>query len=159
VAAAKQDLPDLLAGLEHYEKFKLGQHKETYKQIVEKLKALQADLAGSPTKESVTKAADEIGALADYNTFFNPSWGRLKAKIKPSPGAGHDYGTANAQGYFDYFNGVGNFTGPAGDRDKGYYAFDVGTWRIYAMNSSCATVAIATRGWLSVGTSKVNSAR
>jgi hypothetical protein len=85
----------------------------------------------------------EIGALADYNTFFNPSWGRLKAKIKPSPGAGHDYGTANAQGYFDYFNGVGNFTGPAGDRDKGYYAFDVGAWRIYAMNSSCATVATA----------------
>ena len=65
VSAAKQDLPDLLAGLEHYEKFKLGPHKETYKQIVEKLKALQADLAGSPTKESVTKAADEIGALAD----------------------------------------------------------------------------------------------
>ena len=65
VAAAKQDLPDLLAGLEHYEKFKLGAHKETYKQIVEKLKALQSDLAGSPTKESVGKAADEIGALAD----------------------------------------------------------------------------------------------
>jgi hypothetical protein len=65
VAAAKQDLPDLLASLENYEKLKLGQHKETYKQIVEKLKAMQADLAGSPTKESVTKLADEIGALAD----------------------------------------------------------------------------------------------
>src|SRR5262245_35528803 len=59
----------------------------------------------------------EVGALSDYNSFFNPSWGRLKAKIKPSPGAGHDYGTPGAQGYFDYFNGVGNFTGPAGDRD------------------------------------------
>jgi len=65
VAAAKQDLPDLLASLENYEKFKLGEHKETYKQIVEKLKAMQADLAGSPSKESVTKYVDEIGALAD----------------------------------------------------------------------------------------------
>jgi hypothetical protein len=65
VPAAKQDLPDLLASLENYEKFKLGEHKETYKQIVDKLKAMQADLAGSPSKESVSKAADEIGALAD----------------------------------------------------------------------------------------------
>jgi len=65
VPAAKQDLPDLLAGLENYEKFKLGEHKETYKQIVDKLKAMQADLAGSPSKESVSKVADEIGALAD----------------------------------------------------------------------------------------------
>ena len=65
VSAAKQDLPDLIASLENYEKFKLGAHKETYKQIVEKLKAMQADLAGSPTRESVTKFADELGALAD----------------------------------------------------------------------------------------------
>jgi hypothetical protein len=65
VAAAKQDLPDLLSTLEGYERLKLGEHKETYKQIVEKLKALESELAGSPTKESVTKAVDEIGALAD----------------------------------------------------------------------------------------------
>ena len=65
VAAAKQDLPDLLSTLEGYERLKLGEHKETYKQIVEKLKALESDLAGSPTKESVTKAVDEIGTLAD----------------------------------------------------------------------------------------------
>ena len=65
VAAAKQDLPDLLASLEGYERLKLGEHKETYKQIVEKLKALQGQLAGSPSKEAVVKAVDEIGALAD----------------------------------------------------------------------------------------------
>ena len=65
VAAAKANLPDLLASLENYEKLKLGEHKETYKQIVEKLKALQSELAGSPTKESVNKAVDELGALAD----------------------------------------------------------------------------------------------
>jgi len=65
VGAAKQDLPDLIASLEGYERLKLGEHKETYKQIFEKLKALEGDLAGSPTKESVTKAVDEIGALAD----------------------------------------------------------------------------------------------
>ena len=65
VAAAKQDLPDLLSSFEGYEKHNLGEHKETYKQIVEKLKALQGELAGSPTKEAVVKSVDEIGALAD----------------------------------------------------------------------------------------------
>jgi hypothetical protein len=58
-------LPDLLASLEGYERLKLGEHKETYKQIVDKLKALQGELAGSPTKEAVVKSVDEIGALAD----------------------------------------------------------------------------------------------
>ena len=44
---------------------KLGAHKETYKQIYEKLKALEGTLAGSPTKEAVVKVVDDIGALAD----------------------------------------------------------------------------------------------
>src|SRR5947207_7884312 len=66
VSAAKAELPDLLASLEQYEKLKVTkEYKDTMKQIVDKLRALQSDLAGSPTKESVTKSVDEIGALAD----------------------------------------------------------------------------------------------
>src|SRR5438034_89848 len=65
VSAAKAELPDLLSSFENYEKLKLGAHKETYKQIYEKLKALEGTLAGSPTKEAVVKAVDDIGALAD----------------------------------------------------------------------------------------------
>jgi len=41
------------------------------------------------------------------------------------------------RGYYDYFNGVGVFSGPAGDRDKGYYSFDYGAWHIIALNSNC----------------------
>ena len=52
----------------------------------------------------------------------------------------HEYLTSDATGYYDYFNGTGQTSGPAGDRDKGYYAFDVGTWRIYAINSNCSSV-------------------
>ena len=52
------------------------------------------------------------------------------------PSAGnHEYKTAGAQGYFDYFNGAAYSTGRAGDRDKGYYSFDVGTWHLIALNS------------------------
>ena len=64
VSAAKQDLPELIEGLEGYETLKLGEHNATYKQIVEKLKAMQSSL-GSATKDSAVKAADEVVALAD----------------------------------------------------------------------------------------------
>lgn len=63
VAAAKQDLPDLLEHVEAHEKLKLGPHNATYKEIADKLKALQAEL-GSGTKESVSKSIDDICAVA-----------------------------------------------------------------------------------------------
>jgi hypothetical protein len=64
VAAAQQDLPQVLEAFEGYELRKLGEHTATYKEIVDKLKALQGSLA-SANRDAVVKAADEIGALAD----------------------------------------------------------------------------------------------
>jgi hypothetical protein len=75
VNAAKAEVPLLLESLEGYEKLKLGEHTATYQQIVEKLKALQGTLASSPSKDAVTKAADEIAALAD----------KLPGKADPNP--------------------------------------------------------------------------
>jgi acid phosphatase type 7 len=77
-----------------------------------------------------------VGALADFEASFHPSWGRVKPIIRPAIG-NHEYGTSGARGYFDYFNGAGKATGPAGDRDKGYYSFDIGSWHIIALNSIC----------------------
>jgi hypothetical protein len=74
-SAAKQELPQLLEGLQDYERQPVGQHKDTYKQIVEKIRELQTTLAGSPSKEAVVKAAEEIGALAD----------KLPGKAEPNP--------------------------------------------------------------------------
>ncbi len=88
----------------------------------------------------------EGGAYVDYmdsssnlKIGYNKSWGRLKEKTYPAVG-NHEYGTSNAQGYFDYFNGIGQTTGRAGDRSKGYYAYNIGSWRLYALNSNCAKV-------------------
>lgn len=64
VSAAKAELPDLLSSLEGYEKLKLGEHQETYKQIYERLKALQTTVAGSATKEAAITAADDLISLA-----------------------------------------------------------------------------------------------
>jgi len=78
----------------------------------------------------------ETGALSDFLGSYDPSWGRLKAKIHPAVG-NHEYITPGAEGYFDYFNGAGAATGPAGDRSQGYYSFDLGSWHLVAINSHC----------------------
>lgn len=88
------------------------------------------------------------GTLTEYNTRYEPTWGRFKALTSPTPG-NHEYNTTNASGYFDYFNGVGNQTGPAGDRSKGYYSYDVGDWHLIALNTmSGGTVSTTQIDWL-----------
>lgn len=70
------------------------------------------------------------GALSDFQAYYQPTWGRVKGITRPVPG-NHEYGTTGAAGYFDYF-------GPsAGERGKGYYSFDLGTWHVIALNSTC----------------------
>ena len=79
------------------------------------------------------------GTLDAFQQSFDPTWGRLKELIHPVAG-NHEYETPGAAGYFDYFNGPGVFSGAAGDRDKGYYSFDVGSWHVVALNSECAAI-------------------
>jgi hypothetical protein len=63
------------------------------------------------------------GTTSQFTNCYGPTWGRHKARTKPSPG-NHDYHTSGAAGYFQYFNNI-----PA------YYAYDLGSWRIYSLNS------------------------
>jgi acid phosphatase type 7 len=78
----------------------------------------------------------EDAQLWKFQRSFDPSWGRLKPLISSVPG-NHEYRITDAAGYFDYFNGAGNQSGPAGDRSGGYYSFEVGTWHVIALNSEC----------------------
>jgi hypothetical protein len=66
------------------------------------------------------------GTTSEYNDCYHPSWGRHKSRTRPVPG-NHDYHTSGASGYFGYFNL------PA------YYAYNLGDWRIYALNSEIDT--------------------
>jgi fibronectin type 3 domain-containing protein len=86
----------------------------------------------------------ESASLSGLNNSYNNSWGRVKSITRPAPG-NHEYKTSGAAGYFDYFNGVGQQTGPAGDRSKGYYSFNVGTWHLIALNSTdhCTIISCA----------------
>jgi acid phosphatase type 7 len=81
----------------------------------------------------------ENGELANYQQAFDPSWGRAMSIMRPIAG-NHEYKTAGAAGYFDYFNGVGVQSGRAGDRGAGYYSYDIGAWHMIALNSNCTVV-------------------
>jgi hypothetical protein len=71
-----------------------------------------------------------VGSAQDFEECYDPTWGRFKERTKPSPG-NHEYETEGAEGYFDYFGKA------AGDPDKGYYSFNLGSWHIAALNSNC----------------------
>lgn len=75
-------------------------------------------------------------AAASEWAAFDASWGRLPFALHPAPG-NHEYNTPGATGYYDYFGAR------AGVRGRGWYAFDVGRWRLYALNSNCDEVGCA----------------
>jgi hypothetical protein len=75
--------------------------------------------------------AYDSGSAEQFRDCYDPTWGRHKARTRPSPG-NHDYATPGAAGYFDYF---GENAGP--DR-RGYYSFDLGAWHIVSLNSEIA---------------------
>jgi len=67
--------------------------------------------------------AYEDGTLSQYTTEYKPYWGRHDAKVFPSPG-NHDFHTANAQGYRDYY----------GSRAPAlWYSYDLGAWHIISL--------------------------
>lgn len=70
------------------------------------------------------------GTAAQYLSFFEPTYGRHKERLWPTPG-NHEYRTPGAAGYFSYFGAR------AGDPRKGYYAVDLSPhWRAVMMNSN-----------------------
>src|SRR6266498_2341291 len=80
--------------------------------------------------------AYDNGTLTQYNTCYNPNWGRHKARTQPAAGD-RDYKTANASGYFGYFGSA------AGDPTKGYYSYDLGAWHIIVLNSGTTQISTA----------------
>lgn len=77
------------------------------------------------------------GTYTEYLNCYEPTWGRHKSRTKPAPG-NHDYLTSGAVGYFQYFNNL-----------PSYYAYDLGSWRVYALNSEIDVSASSAQvAWL-----------
>ena len=73
------------------------------------------------------------GTAAQFRDCYGPSWGRHKARTRPSVG-NHEYLTAGASGYYNYFGSA------AGSPSKGYYSYDRGDWHVVVLNSMCEKV-------------------
>lgn len=96
--------------------------------LVERLLAQAGDRA------AVLTLGDNVyytGLLSEYQGCYEATWGKFKSRTWATPG-NHDYGVANAIGYFDYF---GSRAGP--DR-TGIYKQDIGKWSLLGMNSNIA---------------------
>src|SRR5919201_3569232 len=78
-----------------------------------------SDLLGTQPLAGVLMLGDgayEDGTLAQFQTFYDPTWGRFKAITHPAIG-NHEYQTPDGQGYFKYFAAA------AGDPREGWYSY------------------------------------
>lgn len=76
--------------------------------------------------------AYESGTKREFDLCWGGSWGDsakgIMKEVRPTPG-NHEYVSAGAAPYFKYFGAR------AGDPQKGYYAYDLGEWRVIVLNS------------------------
>jgi hypothetical protein len=82
------------------------------------------------------------GSRTDYQNCYNATWGRHRARTRPTPG-NHEYESPGAMPYYEYF---GPNAGPSG---RGYYSYDVGAWHIVSLNSEAdARIGSPQESWL-----------
>ena len=88
-----------------------------------------------------------------YERLEQTPWGPLRPLLYPVPG-NHDYQYAKGNGGVPYYF---NYMVNAGARERGWYAFDWGGWRILGLNSEAMTrtpdgklsaVAVAQLDWM-----------
>ncbi|MBA3405828.1 MAG: S-layer homology domain-containing protein [Gemmatimonadaceae bacterium] len=72
----------------------------------------------------------DSGTPTEYADCYDSSWGRHRHRTLPAPG-NHDWRTANAHGYRDYF---GLRSGPL------WYSYNLGAWHVVVLDSNCASV-------------------
>jgi hypothetical protein len=75
---------------------------------------------------------DNVYPYGSHDLFrdcYDPTWGRHRARTRPSPG-NHDFQQDGGAGYYAYF---GSNAGPAG---LGYYSYPAGGWHVVSLNST-----------------------
>ena len=79
------------------------------------------------------------GDLTDFEASYAKTWGKFESITRPVPG-NHDYHVDGAEGYLTFFK---KQTG-----GRSYYAFDIGDWRYYALDSNCSDIGLRRGGGL-----------
>jgi hypothetical protein len=104
-----------------------------------------AALVEALSPDRVAPLGDNQYEFGRLHAFQHPegyaaSWGRQAIYDRSCPVAGnHEYwNTPGANGFHTYFgHRLTACAAPGGRPDLGYYAYDLGTWRLYALNSDC----------------------
>ena len=73
------------------------------------------------------------GTATQYQDCFDETWGRFRSQIRAVPG-NRDYHTDQAGGFYTYFGEQ------SGERGTGWYAFDLGSWRVIGLNTNCEQI-------------------
>jgi acid phosphatase type 7 len=92
------------------------------------------DALGADTILTLGDNVYENGTASEFANCYHPSWGRHKARTRPSPG-NHDYQTTGAVAYYAYFGAM------AGPLRRGYYSFEAGAWHLISLNSNVSAGA------------------
>lgn len=96
-------------------------------------------IAGEPNASVFTLGDNAFpdGSDSDYTDCYGPTWGQFKSRTRPTLG-NHEYRLGNADGSFNYFGAQ------LGERNKGYYSYDLGTtWHIVVLNDNAPYVPFA----------------
>ena len=92
---------------------------------------LVASIAGT-----VFTAGDNVyptGSADQFRDCYGPTWGRFLDRTRPAPG-NHDHETRDLAGYLGYFGAAAS---PAG---KSWYSYELATWHVIVLDSSCDAV-------------------
>lgn len=90
-------------------------------------------LAGSTAVLPLGDTQYESGSLFEFGNAYDHTWGSYNSIVHPAVG-NHEYKTAGAQGYKDYFGASAN---PDGDNNL-YYSYNIGAWHLIALDSDCS---------------------
>ncbi len=104
-----------------------------------------------PTTNFVLSLGDlayEDGTLQEFNTWYDPTWGRFKGVTYPILG-NHEANDSAGEfaGYFSYWGTDGSRTQKPGMPTEGFYSFDLGPhWHLVALNT--IEWSLTQRDWL-----------
>jgi len=73
--------------------------------------------------------------LGQFQNCYGRSWGKFKARTRPALG-NHEYRERSAAPYYQYW------AGQAGPSGKGYYSYELGTWHVVVLNTSCEAAGL-----------------
>ncbi len=98
-------------------------------------RVIAAVLAETPDAIVFTAGDDAYpdGTAQDFADCYDPWWGTFRDRTRPAAG-NHEWHTADAAGYRDYFGTL------AGTGGRTWYAYDAGTWRVIVLDSDCGAV-------------------